>query len=306
LAELGYDEQEHQSTREAIREHEHYDSQESELEQVLRDLPELEEEIEQLEAQADERHKRVAEDSVKLEALTLDINALDEQITDLAPWEPQLNSLHDQEKQASYRVGAAEQKINTLERQRERREDLIEQRQSAGEQRSIYETLREAFSKNGVPAMIIEAAIPEIENEANELLARMTNGRMHVRFETQRENVTGGVRETLDIQIADEIGTRDYETFSGGEAFRVDFAIRLALSRLLARRAGTQLRTLILDEGFGTQDTRGRERLVQAINSIKDDFDLILVITHIDELKDAFPARIEITKTSQGSMIEIV
>jgi exonuclease SbcC len=63
---------------------------------------------------------------------------------------------------------------------------------------------------------------------------------------------------------------------------------------------------LIIDEGFGTQDTQGRERLVQAINAIKDEFDLILVITHIDELKDAFPARIEITKTPQGSVVELV
>ena len=101
--------------------------------------------------------------------------------------------------------------------------------------------------------------------------------------------------------ISDELGTRPYELYSGGEAFRINFAIRIALSRLLARRAGAQLRSLFIDEGFGTQDARGREQLVAAINSIQDDFDRILVITHIDELKDAFPARIEVTKTPQGS-----
>jgi exonuclease SbcC len=154
--------------------------------------------------------------------------------------------------------------------------------------------------------MIIEAAIPEIEEGANQVLSRMTDGRMTIRFETQREKVTGGIKETLDIKIADELGTRDYATFSGGETFRVNFAIRLALSRLLARRAGAQLRTLVLDEGFGTQDAQGRERLIQAINIIQDEFDLILVITHIDELKEAFPARIEVTKTPAGSLIELV
>jgi exonuclease SbcC len=153
--------------------------------------------------------------------------------------------------------------------------------------------------------MIIEAAIPEIEEEANQVLSRMTDGRMHLRFETQREKVTGGVKETLDIRIADELGTRDYGTFSGGEAFRVNFAVRLALSRLLARRAGAQLRTLFIDEGFGTQDTQGRERLVEAIHAIQDEFDLILVITHIEELKEAFPARIEVTKTDSGSQVEL-
>ena len=112
---------------------------------------------------------------------------------------------------------------------------------------------------------LCEAVIPEIEFEANRLLARMTDGRMHVRFETQRETLKGDTVETLDINIADELGTRPYELFSGGEAFRVNFAIRVALSQMLARRAGAQLRTLFIDEGFGTQDEAGRQRLVEAI-----------------------------------------
>ena len=93
--------------------------------------------------------------------------------------------------------------------------------------------------------------------------------------------------------------------FSGGEAFRANLAIRIALSKLLARRAGAQLQTLIVDEGFGTQDAQGRERLVQAITSIQDDFERVLVITHIDELKDHFPARIDVVKTESGSQISL-
>ena len=170
----------------------------------------------------------------------------------------------------------------------------------------MYDELRTAFGVRGVPAMVIEAAVPEIEDEANRLLTRMTGGRMHVRFDTQRETQAGEVRETLEIQIADELGTREYSLSSGGEAFRVNFAIRIALSRLLARRAGAQLQTLVIDEGFGTQDAQGRERLIEAINIIQDDFARVLVITHIDELKDAFPARIEVTKTEGGSAVRVI
>jgi exonuclease SbcC len=166
--------------------------------------------------------------------------------------------------------------------------------------------LRVAFSKKGVPALIIEAAIPEIEDEANALLTRITAGRMYVRFDTQRETVKGETVETLDIRIADELGTRPYENFSGGEQFRVNFAIRIALSKLLARRAGAQLQTLVMDEGFGQLDASGRERLVEAINAIQHDFSRILVITHVEELRDAFPARIEVTKTPQGSQVNVV
>jgi len=68
----------------------------------------------------------------------------------------------------------------------------------------------------------------------------------------------------------------------------------------------TQLQTLIIDEGFGVLDAAGRERLVEAINAAQADFQRILVVTHIDELKDAFPARIEISKGPNGSEISVV
>ena len=94
--------------------------------------------------------------------------------------------------------------------------------------------------------------------------------------------------------------------FSGGEAFRVNFAIRLALSRVLAQRAGARLQTLVIDEGFGSQDAEGRQRLIEAINLVGHDFAKVLVITHLEELKDAFPARIEVEKTPQGSQVRVL
>jgi exonuclease SbcC len=101
------------------------------------------------------------------------------------------------------------------------------------------------------------------------------------------------------------LGTRSYEMYSGGEAFRIDLALRIAISRLLVRRAGASMPILIIDEGFGTQDSAGIEKLVEAINSIQDDFEKVFVITHLDEIKDRFPVLINITKTSEGSMITL-
>lgn len=94
--------------------------------------------------------------------------------------------------------------------------------------------------------------------------------------------------------------------FSGGEVFRVNFAIRLALSRLLAQRAGARLQTLVIDEGFGSQDAQGRQRLIEAINLVRHEFKKILVITHMEELKEAFPARIEVEKTLHGSTVRVI
>jgi exonuclease SbcC len=216
-----------------------------------------------------------------------------------------LDMLRQEDTLAKTRKGAAEQKLAALEGLARQGAAKRAEHNGLSEARGLHEELREAFGKKGVPAMMIEAAVPEIEASANALLARMTDGRMHVRFNMQKETQAGEVRETLDIQIADELGTRAYELYSGGEAFRVNFAIRVALSQLLARRAGTQLQTLVIDEGFGALDASGREHLVEAINAAQKDFSRILVVTHLDELKDAFPVRIEITKGPDGSQISV-
>ena len=80
----------------------------------------------------------------------------------------------------------------------------------------------------------------------------------------------------------------------------------MALSEVLAQRAGARLQTLVIDEGFGSQDAEGRQRLVEAINLVKQDFAKVLVITHIDELREAFPVRIEVEKTERGSKVRII
>ena len=171
----------------------------------------------------------------------------------------------------------------------------------------IYHELTTAFGKDGIQALIIEQAIPEIEEEANRILARLTDNRTQIALESLRDLKTGGTRETLDIKISDELGERSYELYSGGEAFRIDFSIRIALSKLLARRTGTRLRTLVIDEGFGTQDAEGLDHLVEAIQAISGDFEKILIITHVESLKQAFPVRIEVTKyPDTGSRFEVV
>jgi len=171
----------------------------------------------------------------------------------------------------------------------------------------LYNELGQAFGKSGVQALLIEASIPRLEEEANRLLWKMTEGRMSLKIETQRPSRSPSpegntsVTETLDILISDEIGTRPYELFSGGESFRVDFALRIALSKLLAWRSGAPLPTLFIDEGFGTQDAEGRDGILDVIHAIEPDFQQILVITHIDEIKEAFPIRIEVTRGRSGS-----
>lgn len=170
-----------------------------------------------------------------------------------------------------------------------------------------YEKLAKTFGRDGIPARIIGNAIPELRQEANRLLGVLTDGRLSVELELQRETRSRSVKETLDITVWHNGSKRAYEMYSGGERLRIDFALRIALSRLLARRANTRLETLVIDEGFGSQDAEGRSRLVEAILKVKADFRRILVITHIEELKERFPVRLEVVKDAVGgSRVEVV
>ena len=63
---------------------------------------------------------------------------------------------------------------------------------------------------------------------------------------------------------------------------------------------------LVIDEGFGTQDAEGRTKVVEVLDTIKNDFEKILVITHLEELKEEFPVRIEVNKGATGSSFEVV
>jgi exonuclease SbcC len=254
-----------------------------------------------LEARQRRRREEAARDRDQRQDLELQAAAAEGRLRASSITQAELDRLRREKRMADERVGGARQRIAALEAFEAQRQKRLEEHQGLAATLGQFEDLRVAFSKRGVPAMIIETVVPELERAANELLTRMSEGRMNVRIETQRSLQTGELREALDILISDELGTRPYELYSGGEAFRINFAIRVALSRLLARRAGAQLRCLFIDEGFGTQDARGREQLVAAITSIQDDFDRILVITHIDELKESFPARLEVRKTPDGS-----
>ncbi len=302
---LGYDPDAHNRSRTDVAALTKFDEAHQRLQTALERIDEERSFLEELKDRQARWQKTVAEDRAERASLAGEVERLPGVSKRVEARAQEMEELRAESSKARLALGAAQQRLEHclyLTNERERR---LKDRLRVAEEKVIYDELRLAFGKKGIQAMIIEASIPEIEFEANRLLARMTDGRMHVRMETQRETLKGETLETLDINIADELGTRPYELFSGGEAFRVNFAIRIALSKLLARRAGAQLQLLVIDEGFGTQDTEGRERLVEAINSIQDDFARILVITHIEELKDAFPVRIEVLKTVDGSQFSL-
>lgn len=168
-----------------------------------------------------------------------------------------------------------------------------------------FQVLAQAFGKNGIQALIIESVIPEIESEANLLLSQLSDEQAMIFIEPLKDLKKGGYKESLDIKISDSAGIRPYEMFSGGEAFRIDFALRIAISKLLAKRVGASLQTLIIDEGFGSQDQEGIARVMEAIYSVRKDFSKIIVVSHLQEMKDNFPVHFLVNKGLTGSTISV-
>ncbi len=308
LQQIGYDAPRHDNLRRQVAELQAIEVDYQKLENAQAVLAQMERELADIKSQLDQETEALDHLRSEHQQSAETLAKLQENAPDVDQAEDHLRFLQEQENRVLLEVGRARQLVEVLDQQRSRSKELESQREGYALQVRQYKQLERAFSKDGVPALLIEQALPEIETKANEILSRLSDGGMSVRFITQaayKDKKRDDLRETLEIQISDGIGQRDYEMFSGGEAFRVNFAIRLALSEILAKRAGARLQTLVIDEGFGSQDAQGRQRLVEAINLVKQDFAKILVITHIDELKDFFPNRIEVEKTGRGSTVQV-
>ncbi len=308
LAALGYDAARHNQVRQRSKELERFDELHRKLQEAVKELPVARESSETAQQMLQRRKAEAAESQERKAALERELEGLPSAESRLKEAQARFQDLDRQRQEALVRQGVLQ---NAIERCEQAEGELRRsEKRHAGlvDDKSVYDELAVAFGKNGIQALIIETAIPQLEADANELLGRLTENRMHLRLQLQegrKDSRTGMPSEELDIKIADEVGTRSYETFSGGEAFRINFALRIALSKLLAQRSGAPLPILFIDEGFGSQDAAGQERLTQAIQSIQDDFQKIIVITHIEQIKEAFPVRIEVTKTGSGSTFTV-
>lgn len=305
LQSLDYNREEHQHLKMDLAALIPVAAQMRDLERARGDKRLLEEELASLDQSLERKKEQLRQLSDDLLAWEAELSELPAAQARLAEIEPVLGAWRTEKENLSARMAVLESQLDHTSGELKTLESDRQELAQAHAELADYLFLSEAFGKRGIQAVIIENAVPEIESEANYILSKLSDNQMHIALATQHKTKAGTTVETLDLLIGDELGTRSYELYSGGEAFKVDFAVRLALSRLLARRAGARLETLIIDEGFGSQDELSRERIVRAINSIKDEFARILVITHIAEVKDMFPVQIQVSKVGGASTVSV-
>lgn len=264
------------------------------------EMAKLRTEIEQLKAEKQEADQR----RLKLHNSLSEIEPLAQQLMET---QNILSALREEEAEKRTRLGRIEQSLENIAKAEEELKELEEQLKQKREQLTVYETLDRACGKKaGVPALIVENAVPEIERLCNDMLSKMAGGRLAVRLDTQVEGkTTGTMQEVLRITVLDGGTERPYQTYSGAERFMVDLALRVALSKFLSHRAGAEIKLFVLDEGLGSCDATNRQAVMDAIQAVSMEFGKVIVITHIAELQDALPQRIEVTKGPEGSKVEV-
>lgn len=305
IAEIGYSLEQHKALREALQQAQSWRLRHQELVQAKQQLPLVQQQLQTLTQTLRER-------CAEQQAIAAEIAQLQRQLQQTPDYRVQIDALEQSLQQRQSwrdqklaRLGALQQQLQQLDQLQQQYDTQQQELQTARQRSRVYRELAHAFGRNGIQALMIENLLPQLEAETNQILGRLSANQLHVQFVTQRAGRSRNAKliDTLDILIADARGTRPYETYSGGEAFRVNFAIRLALARLLAQRSGMTLQMLIVDEGFGTQDQEGCDRLIAAINAISSDFACILTVTHMPHFREAFQTRIDIHKTEAGSQI---
>ncbi len=311
---LGYDTNAHQVARAALADIRKISALKADLDSASTLTRAMEEKISDARAAItrliEQRDLAHAERQALMDKETLiirDMSALEPAANALRQIQQRLNALRQQEAALRTELGRLDAALEQVAKAEVELAVLDQQTRTQRDKLAVYELLDQACGKKaGVPALIVENAVPEIERLANDMLGRMAGGRLAVRLDTQAEGkTTGTMQEVLRITVLDEGAERPYQTYSGAERFMVDLALRVALSKFLAHRTGAEIRLFVLDEGLGACDATNRQAIMDAIQTVAQEFGKTLVITHISELQDALPQRIEVTKTPDGSKVRI-
>lgn len=156
-------------------------------------------------------------------------------------------------------------------------------------------TLKNIFSE--LKDNLMERIIPALTDIASSMFSDMTDGR-YLGLELD---------DDYNISIYDGDAKYPISRFSGGEMDLANLCLRLAISRLLSDRSGKDINFLVLDEIFGSQDQSRKRNIMAALSKLENQFGQILLITHIDDVKDLMQNVISVHDSNEGeSVAELV
>ncbi len=146
---------------------------------------------------------------------------------------------------------------------------------------------KNAFSSAGIPSMLIDEAIPFMNERVSYYLDKFTSGRYIVSFDTIAETKSGAYRDKISVNVIDSHTRADNRVqLSGGQTRIIDIATILTLGDLQANIQGVSINILLFDEIFDSLDTENIGYVARVLNLIKENKSIYLIShRHIDELE---------------------
>ncbi|GAA2120920.1 SMC family ATPase [Nocardioides bigeumensis] len=158
-------------------------------------------------------------------------------------------------------------------------------------------------------AYVLAYRLAQVVDAANDRLARMSDRRYSL-VHTGRKGA-GENRGGLSLLVRDDWSgeSRDPATLSGGETFVVSLALALGLADVITQesdsgsRGDTRLDTLFVDEGFGSLDADTLDDVMDTLDSLREGGRVVGVVSHVAEMRDRIPVRLEVVKDRRGSTL---
>jgi exonuclease SbcC len=206
------------------------------------------------------------------------------------------------------RVGALRAGVERLEEKVIRAAELAGKKRQLDAEAALLKTLSDHLRANELVAWIQEEALRRLAEDGSRHLAMLSQGRYALRLGSGGA-AGAGARAEQDFFVVDRWnadGVRSVRTLSGGETFLASLALALGLAESLARlstggRAVEALDSLFLDEGFGALDGETLDTVVSALDALHGGERLVGVVTHVRELADRMPARLEVRRPAGSS-----
>jgi len=181
------------------------------------------------------------------------------------------------------------QTLKEIQEEEDKRKTIEEETKKIGP-RSKLEKIFNEFKLD-----LISRIRPIISQRASELFSEITKGK-YPSLELD---------EDYNILIEDEGGSFTTDRFSGGEEDLANLCLRIAISQELTERAGgMQANFIALDEIFGSQDEERKNNILKALSELSKQFRQILIITHVEDVKETLPYVLTIKENSE-KVIEI-
>ena len=195
-----------------------------------------------------------------------------------------------------------ESAVKNLQQMIKRAAELQQEQQALKSTAALANELAGSLRANQFIAYIQEEALRVLAEDGSKHLHTLSQGRYALACDEQEFSV-------VDHWNADEV--RSVKTLSGGESFLASLALALALAERLASfsaegKAQQRLESLFLDEGFGSLDRETLDVVVQGIEALHGGQRMVGVVTHIPELAERMPARVEVAKQHGRATLSIV